>query len=297
MNVRAVERQSIEESLRRALERQELVLHYQPKVDLRTGAIAGAEALVRWMHPTRGAVFPAQFISVAEDCGLILPIGAWVLREACRQTQAWVNAGLPAATIAVNVSALEFRNENFLDGVFATLSETSLDPNALELELTESVLMNRTERSASILQTLRERGVQVAVDDFGTGYSSLSYLRKFPVDALKIDQSFVREIGTPGDDMTIVTAMIAMARSLNLRVVAEGVETREELGFLEAHRCDEAQGYYFGRPVPPEQFAKLLKSGIPRTRRRRSRVARDAAAAPGNVAARRLYASRYGHPQ
>jgi diguanylate cyclase (GGDEF)-like protein/PAS domain S-box-containing protein len=262
MNVRAVERQSIEESLRRALERQEFALHYQPKVDLRTGAITGAEALIRWNHPTRGAISPSRFIPVAEDCGLILPIGAWVLREACGQARAWVDAGLPVSTMAVNVSAMEFRDDNFLENLFAILTETNLDPRFLELELTESVLMKRAESTASILQSVRERGVQVAVDDFGTGYSSLSYLRKFPVDALKIDQSFVRQISA-GDDTTIVTAVIAMARSLKLRVVAEGVETAEELTFLRAQQCDEAQGYYFSRPLPSEQFAMLLRAGIP----------------------------------
>jgi diguanylate cyclase (GGDEF)-like protein/PAS domain S-box-containing protein len=261
MNVRAVERQSIEESLRRALERQEFALHYQPKVDLRTGAITGAEALIRWTHPTRGSISPARFIPVAEDCGLILPIGAWVLREACGQARAWVEAGLPVSTMAVNVSAMEFRDDNFLDNLFGILAETGLDPKNLELELTESVLMKRAESTASILQAVRERGVQVAVDDFGTGYSSLSYLRKFPVDALKIDQSFVRQISA-GDDTTIVTAVIGMARSLKLRVVAEGVETLEELKFLRSHQCDEAQGYYFSRPLPAQQFATLLKTGI-----------------------------------
>ena len=261
MNVRAVERQSIEESLRRALERNEFALHYQPKIDLRTGAITGAEALLRWTHPTHGLVSPARFIPVAEDCGLILPIGAWVLREACGQARAWVDAGLPITTMAVNVSAMEFQNENFLRNLTAILAETGLDPGSLELELTESVLMRRAESTASILQSVRERGVQVAVDDFGTGYSSLSYLRKFPVDALKIDQSFVRQI-SDGEDTTIVTAVIAMARSLKLRVVAEGVETVGELTFLRAHQCDEAQGYYFSRPVPPQQFARLLKTGI-----------------------------------
>ena len=265
MNVRAVERQSIEESLRHALERQEFALHYQPKIDLRTGAIAGAEALLRWMHPTRGSVPPAQFIPVAEACGLILPIGAWVLREACRQTQAWVDAGLPATTVAVNVSALEFQDENFLAGVFAVLSETGLDPRALELELTESALMKNADSAASILKALRDRGIQVAIDDFGTGYSSLSYLRKFPLDALKIDQSFVSQISAAGDDTTIVTAVIAMARNLNLRVIAEGAETAEVVAFLRAHQCDEAQGYYFSRPVPPQQFAKLLEAGLSET--------------------------------
>jgi diguanylate cyclase (GGDEF)-like protein/PAS domain S-box-containing protein len=263
MNVRAVERQSIEESLRRALERQEFALHYQPKVNLSTGEITGAEALIRWTHPIRGAVCPAEFIPVAEDCGLILPVGNWVLREACKQARAWLDAGLPLGTMAVNISAMEFRDENFLEGVFAILKETGVDPKSLELELTESVLMKRAESAESILKTLTEFGVQLSVDDFGTGYSSLSYLRKFPIDALKIDQSFVRQITTAPDETTIVTAVIGMGRSLKLRVVAEGVETLQELAFLQTHQCDEGQGYYFSRPVLPEQFAKLLKNGIP----------------------------------
>jgi diguanylate cyclase (GGDEF)-like protein/PAS domain S-box-containing protein len=263
MNVRAVERQSIEESLRRALERHEFTLCYQPKVDLRTGKITGAEALLRWTHPTRGPIPPHQFIPVAEDCGLILPIGNWVLREACKQARAWLDVGLPLETVAVNISAMEFRNEGFLGGVFAILQDTSLSPRSLELELTESVLMKRAESSQAILKELRSRGVRIAVDDFGTGYSSLSYLRKFPIDALKIDQSFVRQITTTPKETTIVTAVIGMGRSLKLRVIAEGVETREELGFLRAQKCDEAQGYYFSRPVHPLQFAALLKSGIP----------------------------------
>ena len=262
MNVRAVERQSIEESLRRALERQEFVVHYQPKINLKTGRISGAEALLRWTHPTRGPVPPGQFIPVAEDCGLILPIGTWVLRQACQQARAWVDAGLPLGTMAVNISAMQLRNENFLEGVFAILQDTRLDPRLLELELTESVLMKHAESTASILTALRDRGVQVAVDDFGTGYSSLSYLWKFPIDALKIDQSFVRQITTVPDETIIVKAVIGLGRSLKLRVVAEGVETKEQLAFLQAHQCDEAQGYYFSRPVLPEQFAKLLKTGI-----------------------------------
>ncbi|HXN23874.1 MAG TPA: EAL domain-containing protein [Candidatus Dormibacteraeota bacterium] len=262
MNVRAVERQSIEESLRSALERQEFALHYQPKINLRTGEITGAEALIRWTHPIRGPVSPAQFIPIAEDCGLILPIGNWVLREACKQARAWMDAGLFLATVAVNISAMQFRDENFLEGVFAILKDTGLDPRSLELELTESVLMKHAESTESILKALRARGVQLAVDDFGTGYSSLSYLRKFPIDALKIDQSFVRQITTTPDETTIVTAVISMGRSLKLRVVAEGVETQEELAFLQAHQCDEAQGYYFSRPVTPHLFAKLLETGI-----------------------------------
>ena len=263
MNARAVERQSIEESLRRALERREFALHYQPKVNLKTGAIIGAEALLRWRHPTRGPVSPADFIPVAEDCGLIFPIGAWVLHEACAQARAWIEAGLPPISMAVNVSAIEFRHEKFLEGLFATLDQTGFDPRSLELELTESVLMKHAESTAKILRSLRDSGIGVAVDDFGTGYSSLSYLQKFPVDAVKIDQSFVRQISTPGEDTTIVKAVIGMARGLKLRVIAEGVETLEEVAFLRAYRCEEAQGYYFSRPVPAQQFAMLLKNGIP----------------------------------
>ena len=258
MNVRAVERQSIEESLRRAVERNEFVLHYQPKINLRTRAITGAEALIRWTHPTRGAVSPAQFIPIAEDCGLILPIGDWVLREACTQARAWVDAGLPAVSMAVNVSAMQFQHEEFLKGVFDILKETGFDPHYLEVEVTESALMKRAEVTALVLQILRAGGVKVAIDDFGTGYSSLSYLRKFPLDALKIDQSFVRQITTTPEETTIVSAIISMAQSLNLRIVAEGVETAEELAFLEARECEEAQGYYFSKPVPAEQFAALL---------------------------------------
>ncbi len=258
MNVRAVERQSIEEHLRRALERREFTVHYQPKINLDSKVITGVEALIRWTHPTRGLISPLQFIPVAEDCGLILPIGAWVLREACAQARAWVDVGLPFMTMAVNVSAKQFENENFMRDIFVILDETGLDPRSLELELTESVLMRRAELTASILLTLRERGIRVAVDDFGTGYSSLSYLRKFPLDALKIDRSFVSQITTIPDEMTIVRAIISMGRSLNLRVIAEGVETQDQFDFLKIHQCDEAQGYYFSPPVPPQEFARLL---------------------------------------
>jgi diguanylate cyclase (GGDEF)-like protein/PAS domain S-box-containing protein len=260
MNVRAVERQSLEEGLRRALERQEFLLHYQPKISLRTGAITGAEALIRWRHPTRGLVSPAEFIPVAEECGLIGPIGDWVLHEASTQARAWVHAGLPVATMAVNVSAMQLRDGNFLEGVFAVLKDTGLDGRSLDLELTESVLMNHAESTASILRALREAGIRVTIDDFGTGYSSLSYLRRFPIDAIKIDRSFVSQIAGAGDDAAIVTAVIEMARSLKLRVIAEGVETQEQLVFLRTHRCDEAQGYYFSRPVLPEKFAELLEA-------------------------------------
>jgi diguanylate cyclase (GGDEF)-like protein/PAS domain S-box-containing protein len=261
MNVRAVERQLMEEGLRNAVERKEFTLHYQPKISLTTGRMTGAEALIRWTHPTRGEVLPAEFLPVAEDCGLILPMGKWVLREACRQARAWADAGLPMATMAVNISSMAWREEKFVAGVVAVLEETGLDPTALELEVTESVLMKHAESTVSTLESLRAIGVKVAVDDFGTGYSSLRYLSKFSIDALKIEKSFIAGITKEGHDATIVSALIGMARSLKLRIVAAGVETTEQLTFLQTHKCDEAQGYYFSRPVAPEQFARLLEVG------------------------------------
>jgi diguanylate cyclase (GGDEF)-like protein/PAS domain S-box-containing protein len=264
MNAKAVERQSIEEDLRRALRHHEFAMHYQPKICLRTMTIIGAEALIRWMHPTRGLLAPAQFIPIAEDSGLIISIGKWAMREACLQARGWVEAGYRGISVAVNVSALELREGSFLEGMLAILRETHLEPALLELELTESVLMKRIEQTIIILKILRERGVHVAVDDFGTGYSSLSYLRKFPIDTLKIDQSFVSQIGSGGGDAAIVTAVISMARSLNLRVVAEGVESQAELDFLQSRQCDEGQGFYFSRPVAAPDFIGLLEHGIRR---------------------------------
>ncbi|MHB1290561.1 MAG: putative bifunctional diguanylate cyclase/phosphodiesterase [Sulfuricella sp.] len=262
MNVRAVERQSIESGLRRALERQEFVLYYQPKINLQSGAIVGVEALIRWQHPQRGLLSPAQFIAIAEDCGLILPIGRWVLREACNQARAWIQAGLPPIIIAVNTSAPEFRAKDFLENIRATLAETRLEPRYLELELTESILMRDAESTDSVLHAIADLGVKLAIDDFGTGYSSLSYLRKFPIDTLKIDQSFVNQMTSNPDDAAIVGAVIGMAKSLRLRVIAEGVETPEQYAFLLAQHCDEGQGYYFGRPVVAEALATLLQTGV-----------------------------------
>jgi diguanylate cyclase (GGDEF)-like protein len=262
MNIKAVERQSMEEDLRRAIERHEFTLHYQPIVNLKSESITGAEALLRWTHPTQGFVPPAAFIPVAENSGLILSIGAWVLREACRQAKAWADAGLRPIMISVNVSALQFRSEGFLDSLTAILKETGLRPESLILEVTESVLMERAKRGILTLRILREKGVQVAIDDFGTGYSSLSYLREFNVDSLKIDQSFVREIATTSNEKSIVSAIISMGRSLGLRVVAEGVETPEALAFLKAQDCDEAQGYYFSPAIPAAQFAELQKMQV-----------------------------------
>jgi len=260
MNLKAVERQSLEGSLRRAFEREEFLLHYQPKVNLDTGEITGGEALIRWQHPDRGLVPPSQFVPIAEDCGLILQIGRWVLREACSQARAWQNAGLPPLPIAVNVSAVEFRDKGFAERVRTILSETGLEARYLDLELTEGVLMEDAESMVSVLHELKTMGVHLAVDDFGTGYSSLSYLRQFPIDVLKIDQSFVHQISADPDDSTIVSAIIHLAKSLKHLVIAEGIETREQRTYLQAHHCAEGQGNLFSRPLAAAEFAHFLKA-------------------------------------
>ena len=258
MNFRAVERQSLENGLRHALEREEFVLHYQPKIDLESGSIIGVEALVRWRHPERGLVSPAQFIPVAEECGFIVPIGRWVLREACRQARMWQEWGLPAVRIAINISAVELRAKDFVAGVRGILAKTGLEPNYLELELTETFLMQDSRSTVAVLQDLKALGVHLALDDFGTGYSSLSYVKRFPIDTLKIDQSFVRDIATDADDASIVSAVISMGKSLHMRVVAEGIETREQLEFLKKHDCPFGQGYLFSPPLGAWEFAQLL---------------------------------------
>jgi len=262
MNVRALERQSLETGLRQALEQQQFVLHYQPKINLETGAIVGAEALIRWRHPQRGLVAPGHFIRVAEECGFIVPISRWVLRESCRQARTWQDAGLPAMRIAVNASAGELRSKDFVAGVRAILAETHLDPRCLEVEFTEAFLMHDTKSSVAVLQGLKELGVQLVLDDFGTGYSSLSYLKRFPIDTLKIDQSFVRDLTTDADDASIVRAVIGMGESLRMLVVAEGVETREQLAFLREHACPEGQGFYFSHPVVAGEFSQLLGRSV-----------------------------------
>jgi diguanylate cyclase (GGDEF)-like protein/PAS domain S-box-containing protein len=261
MVVRAVERQFIEASLRGALERGEFALRYQPKIDLTTHAVVGVEALLRWCHPERGFIPPEQFIPIAEDTGLILPIGLWVLREACRQSRAWLDAGLPPTPVAVNISAIEFRSPGFAEHIRALLTETGLPAQLLELEITESALMRHAESTVVMLQALKQIGVQLTVDDFGTGYSSLSYLRQFPIDCLKVDRSFVREIALKSDGAVIVRAVISMGNSLNKRVIAEGVETREQLDFLTAAGCEEGQGYYFRHPIVADQLGALLGAG------------------------------------
>ena len=261
MGLNAVERQSLEGQLRYALERRELLLHYQPKVNLKTGAITSVEALLRWQHPERGLLLPGQFLTIAEDTGMIVAIGQWVLREACRQTREWQNAGLVAVPVAVNISTLEFRSEHFLEGIQLALKNTCLDPRYLELELTETVLMRHADSAAYTLGQLKNIGVRLAIDDFGTGYSSLSYLTRFPIDALKLDQSFVQDIVASSENAIVVSAVISMGRSLKHRIIAEGVETLEQLAFLQARGCDEGQGYYFSRPLGAGQFATLL--GMP----------------------------------
>jgi diguanylate cyclase (GGDEF)-like protein/PAS domain S-box-containing protein len=261
LNTRAIERQSIEAGLHSALEQREFELFYQPKIDLNTGAVVGAEALIRWWHPERGLVEPARFVSIAEDCGLIKPIGRWVVHEACRQAQAWQDAGLPPIPVSVNVSAVEFRGENFLKHILDTLKETRLDPRYLEIELTESVLMAHVDTTNSVLKALKVLGVQLAIDDFGTGWSSLSYLSHFPIDALKVDKSFVREITSRSSLAPIVSAVISMGKSLKHRVIAEGVETHDQLAFLQAEGCGEGQGFLFSRPVVAPQFARMLEVG------------------------------------
>ena len=243
------------------MKRNEFILHYQAQVDLKTGAICGTEALIRWQHPARGLLQPSQFIPIAEASGQIVAIGQWVLREACRQTRAWLDVGLRPMRVAVNISALEFRNKRFLESVQAILTDTGLEARYLELELTESVLMEDVETTGAALTGLKAMGVKLAIDDFGTGFSSLSYLTRFEIDALKIDQSFVRAM-TPDPEAIVLGAVVAMAKSLKHRVIAEGVETPGQLACLQELHCSEGQGYLFNRPGNADAFADLLTAGI-----------------------------------
>ncbi|MGA2191420.1 MAG: EAL domain-containing protein [Steroidobacteraceae bacterium] len=263
VNEYALERQSIESGLRRALDRREFALHYQPKIDLETQAISGAEALISWRRPGLPVVIPEKFISVAEQCGYIVPIGSWVLREVCRQAQAWV-AGNPAPTpVAINISAVELRSKNFVQRVRAILEETGLAARYLEFELSETALMQDPKSTIAVLNAIKEMGVRLTLDDFGTGYSSLSHLQGFPIDALKIDRSFVGGLCTNSGDANIVRAAINMAKSFSLRVVAEGVETREQFVALRAQHCTEGQGCFFQPPVSAKEFGKLLRCESP----------------------------------
>lgn len=262
MRARMATRVALERDLRCALGRNEFTLHYQPKVNFQTGQCTGMEALLRWQHPERGLLSAATFVPIAEECGLIVAIGQWVLLEACRQARAWSDLGLKVVPVAVNVSAVEFRARDFLSGIRAVLIATGLDPQDLELELTEGVLMQDAESAVVTLLALKAMGVKLAVDDFGTGFSSFTYLRRFPVDTLKVDKSFVHEITEDSDGTTIVNAMINIGKSLKQRVVAEGVETRSQLDFLQRHGCDEGQGCYFSHPVTAEQVEKMFNTEV-----------------------------------
>ncbi|WP_223415999.1 MULTISPECIES: putative bifunctional diguanylate cyclase/phosphodiesterase [unclassified Pseudomonas] len=263
MNQRARDQQSIETGIRLALERNEFILHYQPKLDLSSGQVVGAEALIRWQKPGHGLIYPSEFIGVAEDSGLIVPLSKWVLAEACRQACAWQAEGLPKICMSVNMSAIDFRQRDFVDGIGLTLEQTGLEPALLELEITEGVLMQNIDTTVTALTRLKVMGIRLAIDDFGTGYSSLSYLRRFPIDVLKIDQSFIRGLSTDSNDAALVSAIISLGRSLKLTIIAEGVETLEQLDFLKAHQCEEGQGYYFSKAVEPDAFARYLESVKP----------------------------------
>jgi diguanylate cyclase (GGDEF)-like protein len=258
------ERLELENKLRRALERQQFTLHYQPRVDMRTHRVTGAEALIRWLVCDEEVAPPSQFIPVAEEIGLIVPIGKWVLRAACAQNKAWQDAGLPPFVVSVNVSVRQFRQDSLVQTIAEVLRETGLEARYLEVELTESAVMHDADQFIAMLGEINDLGVQIALDDFGTGYSSLSYLKRFPVDRLKVDRSFVQDIVTDSDDATIVRTIIALGHNLGLKVVAEGVETQQQLDFLRANQCDELQGYYFGRPLPSTEFVReFLQDAAP----------------------------------
>jgi diguanylate cyclase (GGDEF)-like protein/PAS domain S-box-containing protein len=259
MNAQAVERLILESSLRLALDRQELFLVYQPQMEMATGRITGLEALLRWQHPELGLVPPDRFIRIAENSGLIMPIGEWVLRTACSQARKWQDEGLPPVPVAVNVSAVQFRQEGFREFIRKVLHETGLASQYLELELTESLLLSNADVRFQVLQDLKTMGLKLAIDDFGTGYSSFSYLKHFPVSKLKIDRSFVRDVAVNPDDAAITSAIISMAKNLNLRVIAEGVENEAQMAFLRAHHCDEIQGYYFSKPLSTDEVVNKLR--------------------------------------
>jgi diguanylate cyclase (GGDEF)-like protein/PAS domain S-box-containing protein len=260
MNARIAERLALENSLRHGLERGEFVVYYQPQVNIGSGQVAGVEALVRWEHPERGLVLPAEFIPAAEETGLIVPLGEWVLRTACAQNKAWQEEGLPAMRVAVNLSARQFQQRNLMEVVARALQETGLAPHLLQFEITEGIAMHDVDFTVPMLRRLRAMGVQFAIDDFGTGYSSLAYLKRLPIDAVKIDRSFVSDLTVDADDAAIASTVITMAHSLKLSVIAEGVETEEQLAFLSRRRCDEMQGYLFSRAVPAEEIGKILRA-------------------------------------
>src|SRR5450631_814710 len=265
MNEHALERQSLESGLRHALDKREFVLHYQPKLDLATETLTGAEALIRWLQPKRGIVFPKDFIPIAEQCGYILPIGRWALREACSQRRKWLDENLAPIPVAGNISAVELRSKNFVEHVRAILEETGLESRYLEFELTETALMQDPQSTIAVLRALKDMGIRLTLDDFGTGYSSLTYLKRFPIDALKIDKSFVQGLCTDSGDAKLVSAVINLGRSFHLQVIAEGVETRAQFIALQSQHCGEGQGYYFQKPVAADEFAKLLGADLSAT--------------------------------
>lgn len=258
MNILAVKRLEMEISLRRALERKEFEVYYQPKLCTKTRKIVGMEALVRWHHPTLGFISPAEFIPLAEETGLILPLGEWVLRTACYQIKLWNEQGFPLLKVSVNLSAYQFQQQNLLETISKIIEETKIDPNYLELEMTESSIMKNETSAVTILHQLKEAGIKISIDDFGTGYSSLSHLKKLPLDVLKIDKSFVQDMTVSPDDASLVMTIITLAHNLGLKVIAEGVETEEQLRFLHLLRCDEWQGFLYSKPVPADQFEELL---------------------------------------
>jgi EAL domain-containing protein (putative c-di-GMP-specific phosphodiesterase class I) len=260
MNSKVHERLSLREEMRTGLARSQFHLLYQPQIDLQTGRVFAVEALVRWQHPDLGLISPNKFIPAAEESGMIVPLGEWVLREACRQNKAWQDAGVPAVSVCVNVSARQFRDRSWTARVKQALADSGLEPKYLELELTESLLMQDVERAILTMKELQALGVHFAIDDFGTGYSSLSALKNFPVARLKIDQSFVRNLPQDANDRGIAAAVISLGQKLNMRVIAEGVETSEQMAFLRDNHCDEIQGYHFSRPLPPDAISTLLKT-------------------------------------
>lgn len=261
MNAKIMERLTMENSLRQALKREEFVIFYQPLVNTETGQMTGMEALLRWQHPERGLVAPMEFIPMAEETGLIVPIGEWVLHNACAQNKAWQDAGLPPVRVTVNISARQFQQQNLVETVAQVLSKTGLEPRWLELEITESALMQDLDFTIKMLCDLREMGVSISIDDFGTGYSSLNYIKRFPIHTLKIDRSFVRDIVTNPEDAAIVSTVIVLAQNLNLKVIVEGVETEEQLAFFEKRQCCEMQGYLFSKPLPVGEIERLMISG------------------------------------
>jgi diguanylate cyclase (GGDEF)-like protein len=260
VKTQSIERLILETCLLHALERNELALHYQPKVDLATGQITGVEALLRWTHPDFGLLPPKQFIPLAEETGLIVPIGRWVLKEACAQNMAWQRQGLSPIAMAVNLSPRQFADERLLKDIDDALSASGMSPKFLQLEVTESMVMQNVPRAIQLLDAIQSRGIRLAIDDFGTGYSSMSLMKQFPIDTIKIDRSFVRDLSIRSEDQAIAQAIISMGKALGMTVVAEGVETVEQEAFLRDHACDEMQGFLFSRPVPPENIPGLLSS-------------------------------------